>query len=246
MKKNILLSLIESSMGELNWIAPCLERFKLLFPEWAIIVVILNSKVYNDVQNNTPLIQSLQGKAQILSIEYFASKILPSIAKDIHIVLRDYSPDKKASLRNQCIDIFPDALHVVHPHSNHVYSNLTTDHVYNIPIKPSTFREDRFDLLLLNSKYDIPFWSEYIPIEKIRTFGSPCYDNHWLESLLSSNIFLNSEETLLSKKYNNVFLYISRGEHHVYQSLSNFIVFNDISLHLSHVTTSIISLLEKV
>jgi len=33
---------------------------------------------------------------------------------------------------------------------------------------------------------------------------------------------------------------------HIYQSLSNFIVFNDISLHLSHVTTSIISLLEKV
>lgn len=219
----VLLSLIESSMGELNWIAPCLARFHERFPEWRIFVVVLNPKVMQAILRNTPLTESLQGKARLVEAGPFFSELLPRIGLDnIRVVLRDYSHDKEESTRFQCLDIFPHALHAVHPHSNHIYANSATDAIREQPTGPPSFRADRFDLLFLNSRHDLPVWTEHTPLEQIRCVGSPCYDGPWLDTLLGTEAFRGSAEVQASRCAGSVILYISRGEHHLYQSTSDY------------------------
>lgn len=220
-KPPVILLIVSTSFGEVDWILPVLVAFKETHPDWQLISLFSHPQLWQNLQQN-PILFAEFTKISGLNIlpheidTLFASKIEP---EQVKIILKDYNKDEYAPCKSYLADKCPQALLVNFPHSRHIYSNRDLDAIGN-PVEPEDW--SRHDLFLLDSENDIPYWSNHVLLEKIRTFGYPVYDSWWIKRLLAAPEFLQSPEARRAKAAGEVFFYISRGEHSHYLSQEDY------------------------
>ena len=216
MKKNpILLLIVATSFGEVDWILPVLSAFHEQNPDWRIITLFGHQIVYQGLQENKELHEEF---AKISSLNIVPQEIDLLLENDISsdqvkIILKDFNQDEFAPYKSYIAEKCPNALLVSYPHSNYIYSNCTSEPV-RVVADPDAY--SKHDLFLLSSPHDIPYWSSFVDVGKIRTFGYPIFDKRWQEKLAQSPLFLQSEEMARAQKADKVFFHISRHPHPIY------------------------------
>ncbi len=211
----ILLLIISTSFGEVDWILPVLSAFHNKNPNWRIITLFGHQIVYQGLQENKFLaaefskISSLNIVPQEIE-DLFANNIS---AEQVKIILKDFNKDEFAPYKAQLASICPNALLVNYPHSNYIYSNRFSEPLQNCST-PDNY--SKHDIFLLNSEHDIPHWSKLIDSRKIQCLGFPVFDQWWQEKLLQEQNFLHSPEYEMADKAAKVFFHVSRHPHPLY------------------------------
>lgn len=213
----IILLTISKSFGEADWILPVLAAFREQHPEWRIVTLFGHKFIHDFLALNSTLYAEFR-KLSSLSIvpQEITSLFLDVIRPDqVKIILKDYNEDQYCPFKAEVAGRCPHALVVSYPHSNHIFSNRATDALQHC-VDPEAYSVH--DLFLLCSEHDIPYWSNYVDMNRIRTFGYPRYDSDWMARLHDASGLAASEEYRRAKRANRVFFYISRGAHAVYLS----------------------------
>lgn len=217
----VIILIVSTSFGEIDWILPALTNLKERFPEWEVITLFSHKLLYQYLTENRALytefckVSSLYIVPQELDA-LFSQQVKPDQVK---IILKDYNQDQYAPYKLEVMARCPKALVVSYPHSNHIYSNQTTDPIQHCS-DPDTY--SRHDIFLLNSDNDIPFWSKDVDINKIKTLGYPRYDSWWIDRFLASPSLSESMELKATKQADHVFFFISRGPHSHYLSQQDY------------------------
>lgn len=217
----VLVLIVATSLGEVDWILPVLFKFKEKYPDWQIVTLFGHEQVYQRLAQNKTIFDEFSKLSSLnivpQEIDLFLTE---NISPDqVKIILKDYNKDEFSPYKQYLSDKCPDALLVNYPHSNHIYSNNQTDSVQQVE-DPDAF--SRHDLFLLCSEHDIPHWSASVDRKKTRVVGYPRYDAWWVSRLLQSEEFSVSEEYQFAKQAEHVFFYISRGVHPHYLSQEDY------------------------
>ncbi len=218
MKKSpILLLIVATSFGEVDWILPVLSCFKKKYPEFKIITLFGHELVHQGVVQNKALDDEFSRISSFNIVPREIDALFEQIISpdQVKFILKDFNKDEYAPYKSYVTEKCPDALVVSYPHSNYIYSNRTSE-----PLKTVSDPDEysKHDIFLLSSIHDIPFWSGRVAVDKIRAFGFPVLDRWWTEKLFNSTIFLESREKDLAGKAGKVFFHISRHPHNLYLS----------------------------
>lgn len=190
-KPPVIIWVVATSFGEVDWLLPVMYLFKKRFPEWQIITLFGHQLVYQGLVSNKPLFEEFY-KISSLNIvpqeidTLFSQNIS---AEQVKIIFKDFNKDEFAPFKSSLAEKCPEALVVSYPHSNYIYANCTSEAVVDVD-NPDAY--SKHDIFLLSSEHDIPFWSHRVAVEKIRTFGYPVFDRWWSKKLLQSTYFLES------------------------------------------------------
>lgn len=214
----IIVLTVATSFGEVDWILPVLKAFIAKNKDWRLVTVFGHKVIFDRFQQTNPIlfnefseISSLNLVPQELDL-FFSKQIDP---KKVKIILKDYNNDEYASYKANIAEKCPEALVVSYPHSCHIYSRMGKDPM-SVCENPEAY--SKHDIFLLGSENDIPYWSQHVDVQKIRTLGTPRYDSWWLNRFLNDSGLESTEEFKRSQKAGKVFFYISRGVHPHYLS----------------------------
>ena len=214
----IIVLVVATSFGEVDWILPVLKAFIVKNEDWRLVTVFGHKLIFDRFQQTNPIlfnefseISSLNIVPQELDL-FFSKQIDPGKVK---IILKDYNDDEYASYKTDIAEQCPEALVVSYPHSCHIYSRMGKDSM-SVCKNPEAY--SKHDIFLLGSENDIPYWSQHVDVQKIRTLGTPRYDSWWLNKFLNDPKLESTEEFKRSQKAEKVFFYISRGVHPHYLS----------------------------
>ncbi|MEW6428692.1 MAG: hypothetical protein AB1568_11735 [Thermodesulfobacteriota bacterium] len=214
-KPPVIILTVSKSFGEVDWILPVLVHLKEHHPGWRIITLFGHKLIHDFLLLNPALYREF---ARISSLNIVPQEI-PSLFRDeidasqVRIILKDYNEDQYCPFKNELERYCPHALVVSYPHSNHIFSNRATDPLRHCAAPDAYSYHDYF---LLCSEHDLPYWSAYVDMAKIRTFGYPRYDSWWMERLLRDPGFVGGAEYRRAKTAARVFFHISRGAHPTY------------------------------
>lgn len=220
-KPPVIILIVSKSFGEVDWILPVLAAFRERHPEWRVITLFGHKLIHDFLALN----QTLFAEFRKLSALNIVPQEIPSLFRDtispeqVKIILKDYNEDQYCPFKAEVAGYCPQALVVSYPHSNHIFSNRATDAVRRCP-EPDAY--SGHDLFLLCSEHDIPYWSGYVDVARIRTFGYPRYDSWWLKGMRDAPGLAGSEEYRRAQRASKVFFYISRGAHSVYLSQADY------------------------
>lgn len=220
-KTPVIILVVSKSFGEVDWILPVLVNLRQQHPEWRIITLFGHKLIHDYLVLNTALYAEFK-KISSLNIvpqeihSLFHDEIEPDQVK---MILKDYNEDQYCPFKTDVERYCPHALVVSYPHSNHIFSNRETDSLRRCA-NPDAY--SAHDIFLLCSENDIPYWSFYVDVAKIRTFGYPRYDQWWIDRLLTADGLVNTEEYRRARQAGRVFFYISRGAHSVYLSQNDY------------------------
>jgi hypothetical protein len=220
-KPPVIILIVSKSFGEVDWILPVLVHLKQQQPQWRIITLFGHKLIHDFLVLNTALyaefskISSLNIVPQEIG-SLFRDEIEPGQVK---MILKDYNEDQYCPFKTEVERFCPHALVVSYPHSNHIFSNRATDALRHCAT-PDAYSSH--DIFLLCSDHDIPYWSAYVDVAKIRTFGYPRYDGWWVDRLLAAPGLADSPEYRRARQAGKVFFYISRGAHSVYLSQKDY------------------------
>lgn len=214
-----ILTVIDSSFGEVDWILPVLFSLRSERPDWTFVSLFLQEKVYNQTNANHFLFSKLSEVSDYVVVgsdmeEVFAALTpLGASPGSVRIILKDFSTDRVTPAKVKLAQLCPQALLVSYPHSNYPYSIWG-----RFPLKqcPDPDAHSKHDLFLLCSEHDRPFWSGLVDNNKIFITGYPRYDRWWITSLLSSPFLLSSPEWQLAHQARKTYFFISRGPHRCY------------------------------
>ncbi len=214
----IIILVVATSFGEIDWILPVLKVLMKKNNDWRLVTVFGHKLVHDRFKKTNPIlfnefikISSLNIVPQELDL-LFSKQIEPQKVK---IILKDYNNDEYASYKTDIADQCPEALVVSFPHSCHIYSRMGKDPM-SVCDNPEAY--SKHDIFLLGSENDIPHWSKYVDVQKIRALGTPRYDSWWLNTFLNDPKLESTQEFKCSQKADKVFFYISRGVHPHYLS----------------------------
>ncbi|MEW6501139.1 MAG: hypothetical protein ACOY8P_09550 [Thermodesulfobacteriota bacterium] len=216
-KPPVIILIISKSFGEADWILPVLAAFKEQHPEWRIITLFGHKLIHDFLVLNRTLYAEFR-KYSSLNI---VPQEIPSLFRDtidpeqVKIILKDYNEDQYCPFKAEVAGHCPRALVVSYPHSNHIFSNRASDALQRCP-DPDAYSVH--DIFLLCSEHDMPYWSGYVDLAKIRTFGYPRYDSGWIRRMRDAPGLSETEEYRRAQLAGKVFFYISRGAHPVYLS----------------------------
>lgn len=211
----VLMLIVATSFGEVDWILPVLAAFKKRNPDWQIMTLFGHEKIFQGLVLNRAIFEEFSAISTLNIVPreidlFLSSNISPDQVK---IILKDFNKDEfapyKVYLESRC----PEALVVSYPHSNYIYSNRTTEFL-QMAAAPDAY--SRHDIFLLGSEHDIPYWSGFVAADKVRTFGHPVFDPWWAERMLTAKSFVESPERELARRAGKVFFHISRHPHPIY------------------------------
>ena len=220
-KSPVILLILSKSFGEADWILPVLAAFREQHPEWRIVTLFGHKLIYDFLALN----QTLFAEFEKLSSLNIVPQEIPSLFRDtigpgqVRIILKDYNEDQYCPFKTEVAGYCPQALVVSYPHSNHIFSNRATDALQRCTA-PDAYSVH--DLFLLCSEHDLPYWSGYVDLAKIRTLGYPRYDSAWIQRLRDAPGLTATEEYRRAQQAGKVFFYISRGAHSVYLSQADY------------------------
>ena len=218
--KPVLILVVATSFGEVDWILPALHVFKHFNPEWQIITLFGHKLVFDNLKRNVCLFEEFKQISDLNIVpEELPLLFRQNINRDqVKIILKDYNKDEWAPYKLQLMDACPKALVVSYPHSNHIYSNRETDQK-KVCSDPEAW--GRHDIFLLNSVNDVAHWSAHVDTARMRIRGYPRYDSWWLERILSHPTLYDSQEWRFAQGGRTLF-YISRGPHMHYLSKEDY------------------------
>lgn len=212
----VLMLIVATSFGEVDWILPVLSAFKKKNPQWQIMTLFGHETIFQGLVINRAIYEEFAAISSVNIVPreidlFLSSNISPDQVK---IILKDFNKDEFAPYKIYLEARCPDALVVSYPHSNYMYSNRTTESL-QIAVSPDAY--SRHDIFLLGSEHDIPYWSRYVDVARIRTFGYPVFDSWWMEKMLHAASFTGSPEVELARNAaGKVFFHISRHTHPLY------------------------------
>ncbi|MFZ5775059.1 MAG: hypothetical protein ACOY3Z_06205 [Thermodesulfobacteriota bacterium] len=209
----VIVLIVSTSFGEVDWILPPLIAFKKKHPEWKIVTLFGHQLVFKWFESLNPVLYRAFKEVSELNVvpQEIGALFRDDISPDqVRIVLKDYNEDQYAPYKQEILQRCPNALVVSYPHSNHIYSNSAVEPLQSC-VDPDAFSVH--DLFLLCSREDIPYWSRYVDCRKIRVFGYPRYDSWWIDRFLSDAALMDAQENIRAKAAGPVFFYISRGPH---------------------------------
>ncbi|MCF6246327.1 MAG: hypothetical protein L3J69_03090 [Desulfobacula sp.] len=219
---SIVILTVATSFGEIDWILPVLKVFLEANDNFRLVTVfghkvvfdrlkLMNQRLYNEF---APL-SSHNIVPQEIDL-LFSNRIDPDQVK---IIFKDYNNDEFAPFKTYLADKCPKAMLVSHPHSSHIYSNKKTD-TMTICNNPDEF--SKHDIFMLGSENDIPYWSEFIDVQKIRAMGNPRFDSWWINRFLEAPEFKSSTEFHRAQEADKVFFWVGRGVHPHYLSQTDY------------------------
>ncbi|MBU4263851.1 MAG: hypothetical protein KKC76_18500 [Proteobacteria bacterium] len=211
----VLMLIVATSFGEVDWILPVLAAYKKKNPQWQIMTLFGHEEIFESLVHNRAIYEEFAAISSLnivpREIDLFLSR---NISPDqVKIILKDFNEDEYAPYKIYLESRCPDALVVSYPHSNYIYSNRTTE-ALQIAASPDAY--SRHDIFLLGSEHDIPYWSSYVDVSKIRTFGYPVFDEGWMGKMLHAPSFVESPEMKMAVNAGKVFFHISRHPHRTY------------------------------
>jgi tetratricopeptide (TPR) repeat protein len=217
----IVLLIIATSFGEVDWILPALVSFKEKYPDWEIISIFGHEIIYYKLKQNSELFTEFNKISRINLVVHEFDKLFESgITTDqIKIILKDFNPDNGSPFKSIITAKCPQALVVSYPHSNYIYGNSAKDKMQKVPNPDAYSKHDHF---LLCSEHDIPFWSSRVDIRKVKALGFPCFDSWWMTKLIDSSTFIQSKESIISHQFSKKFFFVSRGPHPIYLDLADY------------------------
>ncbi len=216
----VVILIVATSFGEIDWILPALTRFKETNPDWRLVTLFGHKQVFDILRTNTALYQEFAAVSDLNIVPQEIDSLLRDEAnpEDVRLILKDFNRDEfspyKVELANRC----PAAVIISYPHSNHIYSSCDE------PVTDCNHPDDhsRHDFLILSSPNDVPHWSRLTDRKRIKIFGYPRYDSWWSRRLIEMDEFQQSSEYQLAHSHKPVFFYISRGPHPHYLSIDDY------------------------
>lgn len=218
---SIIILIVATSSGEVDWILPALKIFMEKNEDWRLVTVFGHKLVFDRFRETNPILYKRFSDISSMNIVPQEMELLSANIKPdkIKIILKDYNKDEFTPCKTLIQQQFPHAKVVSYPHSCHIYSNLEKDPMGTCDT-PDAF--SKHDIFLLGSENDIPFWSSHVDIKKIRAHGTPRYDDWWVDEFLEDPGLSETREFCRSQEADKVFFYVSRGEHPHYLSKSHY------------------------
>ncbi|HFQ81518.1 MAG TPA: hypothetical protein ENK33_09135 [Desulfobacterales bacterium] len=216
----VIILIVATSFGEVDWILPALTRFKEANPGWRLITLFGHKLIFDILRTNTTLYQKFDAVSDLNVVPQELDSLLQDEInpEDVRLILKDYNRDEFAPYKTELAARCPQALVINYPHSNHIYSRR------NEPVTECKEPDDhsRHDFFILSSPNDISHWSRLAHHKKIKSFGYPRYDSWWIKCLIESEELQKSDEAQLAGRHNPVFFYISRGPHPNYLNADDY------------------------
>ena len=218
----VMILIVATSSGEVDWILPVLKTFLDKHPDWRLISLFGHKIVFDRFRITNPVLFQIFSEISSLNIvpqeinNLFSNYIS---SQQVKILFKDFNRDEFAPYKNMIERECPEALIVSYPHSCHIYSRMGKDPVSHCE-NPDAF--SRHDLFLLGSENDIPQWSKSVDERKVSALGYPRYDSQWVDRFLSDPILKSSEEFRQAQNADKVFFYISRSAHPQYLSQEDY------------------------
>ena len=244
-KKDSILLLVKSSAGELDWILPVLFK---LSKKHNVYTHFKSINAYNSLKNNYELFSIWKkiNKKFFIENSYknFIYKIIRKLFISFHINKRSSMMiflDEKIHNINDLKNFFfknKDKKNFFKfVFSEHFYLNAWIDSltknkerslVVHYPHSPfiSFLKKPRKahfrlngDLLLLSGAKDLYRWTNYISPKKIKSYGTPKYEQWWIEEMLKNSkldfdkrIFLNKKNFIVTIPFKPLFEIYPKNE----------------------------------
>ena len=210
-KKPIVLVVIHTSLGELRWILPYLiqQQEHGHLEDKQVVTLFLQKNNYELAQKDKAHFDLLQSLGPVL-LKKDIFRLLINNRKRIRFIFKDFWPLHAGSLVSQMYWLCPNARLVLYPHANALFS---------ISGQVNTAKENKekhdftcLDSLIINSEYDMDYWSTRIPSDRINVVGSASYSLSWVKRLADAA----GEVTFEAGQGQKLVLLNIRGPHEVY------------------------------
>lgn len=175
--KPIFLFVFHSSVGEINWITPYIDYLYRNQNEYSLYSIFIDPKTHTKASQEKHNYNILSNCTTILGRQSLLSFIFKK-RKQVMLIFKDFWPLKSNSLVANILNLCTNSKLVLFPHAYALYDINTKPKVFE-KFK-ATHDSDVYDVLLLNSEYDVPYWSEKIPLEKIKVTGAYGYSDYWM------------------------------------------------------------------
>lgn len=211
--KPIILVIIHTSLGELQWILPFLNYIGIHRPTHTIVAVFFNGQVLAKARADKRHFDLLQKYSVVLEKKDLFL-FLVRHAGSVEYIFKDFWPIHKKSLAYHVRRVCRKAKLILFPHTCALYSIHDTLSPY--AEDPAKHQEGTYDYLILNSGYDREYWSRRIQHEKIRVVGPLVYSDWWLSHYLHQESELKNRVAVIRKRFKNVVLFCLRPADNAY------------------------------
>ena len=206
-KRELILIIIHSSIGELQWILPYANYLKKK-EDYEIVTVFFSDKVLESVKREGVYYSLLEEVSHIIPKRRLFKFLLLNSAR-VRFVFKDFWPIHPGSLATKIRDICSRSVLILYPHSYALYGYEERKNPYEH--KPESHHEDSYDLLLVNTKYDVSYWSKLIRHERIKVIGALGYDREWVDKLISRAYELKDNDDVDLTEFRFRILFAVRG-----------------------------------
>jgi hypothetical protein len=202
----VVLLLVKSSRGEVDWILPVLHRLRAR--GWRVVAVFESQRAYDAVRAEHVLFELL---TSVALVGVYPEDVTPIFAElvapeRVRLILKDFSAD--SDVRAELAQLFPAALVASFPNTTHFYGNASTDPAPDAPCESPRSQQD---LLLLGSDHDWPFWSRKTDRVQLRTVGFPRFDRGWVDGLADPARLAGTPERALAEASRRTFALLMQG-----------------------------------
>ena len=219
-----VLVLFRSSLGEIDWLLPVLERLKEKAPALRVVACVVEGQLQQKLAAATFLRERLAGavSAVLLGADDLAAHVRWA---DVGLLLKTDDPDDDLSrdLRARC----PQARVVVFPSGTALLTRAGDGearvHAYFDSITADVGRDLRADylpcdLVLAGSPHMVPFYRAVARAAAVHTGGVPRYDAWWIAAQQDDPDLAGAGAQTLVATHARSVLFVIRGPHWLYQS----------------------------
>lgn len=218
-RKDKILLIINSSLGELHVALPILKYIRQSKPSVEIYALYISRKIQNQVEADEIYYSILSDVVKFVE----RKDILPFLLKEaasIKMILKEQNPVHRDSIIARIRRICWNAKFVLYPHAYALYDYEIRNNEKSLAV---TDRYDNsiIDYLLTTSAYDFDYFAKDFDYRKVFTIGALGYTDWWREQIVKySNIPEVHKIAGFANK--NKVLFTLRGPHRDYLTNQNF------------------------
>ncbi|MEC7754765.1 hypothetical protein [uncultured Roseivirga sp.] len=181
-RKRIVLGIIHTSLGELQWIVPYFYCLSKQDKNLEFVLLFFSKSVFSKAQSEEAHLKEFSQIGRVIHKKDILPFLL-SYRKNIVAVYKDFWPIHRHSLASAIRFCCPKATMYLYPHANAIYSLDGTVEKKDDPVVISKHDHECFDYLLLNTQCDIGYWRLRVPQKVLKIVGSPAYQSIWTDKV---------------------------------------------------------------
>ncbi|OEK05208.1 hypothetical protein [Roseivirga misakiensis] len=205
-KEQIVLIIIHTSIGELQWILPFAHSFKE--QGFKVCTVFFSDRVFESIKEEGVYYRLLEDCSTIVQKKSLFGFLWRN-GSQVRYIFKDFWPIHQGSLANKIRQVCTNAALILFPHSFALYGY--DQRVDNFVYDPKSHDQACYDLLVLNSKYDISYWSSRIMHDRIKVVGALGYHIEWVEKVIDSANAIDRPEAQIVNEGKLNILFAIRG-----------------------------------